>query len=289
VALLKSWTSRLRQRFSEPRALIIHGHMFKNAGTSFDWSLSRSFGTAFVDHRDDEGMKTGAAYLQSWLRDNPQCLALSSHWITPPLPRSADLKLHLCLLFRDPIERTRSVYNFERAQQGVETPGAIRAKQMDFRQYMQWQMQPMPGPAVKNYQTRYCSGEYLGEDLEAMYARARELILNSGTLGLVHRYDESMVLFEHRLRPFFPDLDLSYLKQNVLSKDDVEVSQRRRDVLAELGDVAEQVLAANAYDLRLFEFAEQRFAELIAEIPDMAARLDALKQRNLERAESVLA
>lgn len=285
--MLKHWTSRLRRRFNRPRAIIIHGHMFKNAGTSFDWSLARSLAGGFIDHRDDEDMQGGAGYLERWLRATPHCRALSSHWITPPLPQAEDLQLHLCLLLRDPIERSRSVYQFERAQQGVDTPGAVRAKQMDFRQYIQWQMQPMPGPVVKNYQTRYCSGDYLGDDLEAMYVRARDLLLKTSTVGLVHRYDESMVLFEYMLRPFFPSLDLSYLKQNVLSEEQTDVVQRRRAVLAELGEVGSELLAANEYDLRLLQLAEQHFSQLIAGVPDMAAKLQDLKQRNLARAESV--
>lgn len=286
MSLLKSWFGGVRRHLNKPRSLIIHGHMFKNAGSSFDWSLARSFGDGFIDHRDDEAMKTGAAYLEPWLQANPHCNALSSHWITAPLPQVAGLELHLCLLFRDPIERTRSVYQFERSQQGVETPGAVRAKKMDFQEYMQWQMQPMPGPVVKNYQTRYCSGEYLGEDLASMYARARALVGHTDTIGLVHRYDESMVLFEYQLQSVFPNLDLSYVKQNVLSDGEADLSQRRQSVLTELGPDADRVLSENEYDLRLFEFAEERFSELIAGVPDMAARLDALKWRNQQHLES---
>ena len=92
--------------------------MFKNAGTTFDWSLARYFGEGFTDHRDDDAMREGASYLADWLEQHPQCRALSSHWITPPLPDWQNLCL--CLFLRDPIERARSVYQFERAQQGVD-------------------------------------------------------------------------------------------------------------------------------------------------------------------------
>ena len=207
----------LRGSSDNSRHVLVHAHMFKNAGTTFDWSLKRSFGDAFVDHREDDLMKQGATYFGPWLTDHESCAAVSSHWITPPLPRPAGIDIWLCLLFRDPVERMRSVYQFERQQQGVETPGSIRAKQMTFREYMAWQMEPVPGPVVKNYQTRYCSGDYLGSDLPAMFERAREVVSATDLIGLVHRYDESMVLFEYRLSKVFPTLDLSYVVQNALS------------------------------------------------------------------------
>ena len=35
------------------RNVILHYHLFKNAGSTLDWSLQRQFGAGFVDHRDD--------------------------------------------------------------------------------------------------------------------------------------------------------------------------------------------------------------------------------------------
>jgi hypothetical protein len=51
---------RYRVDASQERLVILHNHLFKNAGTTIDWSLGRELGSAFVDHRDDAGMKQGA-------------------------------------------------------------------------------------------------------------------------------------------------------------------------------------------------------------------------------------
>jgi hypothetical protein len=262
------------------RPVLIHAHMFKNAGSSFDWSLQRNFGDAFVDHRDDDLMKNGAGYFGSWLQQHHHCQAISSHWITAPLPEVPGLRPLLCLFLRDPVERMRSVYQFERQQQGVDTPGSLRAKKLSFLEYMRWQMEPMPGPVVKNYQTRYCSGTYLGEDLADMFNCACSLISGTDTLGLVHRYDESMVLFEFHLRQYFPQLDLSYVKQNSLSSGLQSHTEKRAQVLEELTEISAEILAANEYDLQLFALAEQRFDQLIARVPDFSTRLAALQERN---------
>jgi hypothetical protein len=256
--------------------------MFKNAGTTFDYSLKRSFGDTFIDHRDDDDMKRGAAYLGPWLLDNPRVQALSSHWITPPLPVLRRVRLHCCVLLRDPVERMLSVYRFERRQQGVDTPGSIRAKQLSFRDYMAWQMQPMPGPVVKNYHVRYCSGEYLGTELELMYQSALQWLCSEPLVGLVHRYDESMVLFEHQLRGCFPQLDLSYIKQNASGEVEQPFAQRRAIVLDELGELREEVLARNDWDITLFERMTARFEQQIAAVPDFPLQLEAFRRRNSE-------
>lgn len=262
------------------RSVLLHAHMFKNAGTTFDWSLQRSLGEGFMDHRDDDAMRAGAGYLEGFLREHPRLRALSSHWIGFPLPEAEELDLQLALFLRDPIERIRSVYNFERRQEPATTPGSKKAKELGFLDYVRWQLQPMPGPVVKNFHTRYCSGDYLGQDLEELYDRATKTLDSTPLLGLVHRYDESMVLFEHLLRDSFPRLDLAYRRQNSSEGVALEREQGRLAVEAELEPVMEEVLAANAWDLRLMQRAEARFEQLLAEVPNLDQRLQALRERN---------
>lgn len=265
--------------FSRKRHVLIHAHQFKNAGTTLDWSLQRSFPEAFFDHRDDDAMRGGADYLGSWLEDHRRVKVLTSHWITFPLPESERLKLHLLLLFRDPLERARSVYNFERRQLPAETPGSIKAKVVGFLDYVRWNLEPAQGPAIRNFHTRYCSGEYLGDNLEQKYEQALVTIESTPLLGLVHRYDESMVLFEHLLRPFFPDIDLSYQVLNTTGGDLGTLQQRRDQVLAELGPIMDDYRAANEFDLRLFQRVEQRFDQELEQVPELEARMRDLKRR----------
>ena len=182
------------------RQLLLHAHMFKNAGSSLDQSLRRSFGDAFTDHRDDDAMRGGAAYLGPYIENHAGLRALSSHWITFPLPTLPGVSIHLAMLFRDPLERILSVYRFERRQPG-DSPGVERARRLGFRDYVAWRLEEGVGPVIRNYHTRYCSGDYHGTDLEAMYQQAVETLDSTQLLGLVHRYDESMVLFEYLLEP----------------------------------------------------------------------------------------
>ena len=44
------------------RPVILHCHLFKNAGSTLDWSLHKQFGSTFVDHRDGDSMRLGAGF-----------------------------------------------------------------------------------------------------------------------------------------------------------------------------------------------------------------------------------
>ena len=61
------------------RHILLHGHIFKNAGTTFDWSLERSFGEAFLDHREDKVMRErGGRHLAALVDDRPALRAFSA-------------------------------------------------------------------------------------------------------------------------------------------------------------------------------------------------------------------
>ena len=261
------------------RHLLLHAHMFKNAGSSFDEALQRNFADAFTDHRDDENMRRGAAYLGPYLDGHAELRALSSHWVTFPLPVLPNVTIHPLLMFRDPIERILSVYRFERRQEG-DAPGVRRARESDFRDYVKWRLEEGVGPVIRNFHTRYCSGNYRGEDLDTMYTKAIDTLDSTPLLGLVHRYDESMAVFEFHLRAIFPELDLSGRVINTSDETILEYPARRERTLAELGPVIDDVVAANRYDLRLYDEVTSRFDNALEAIPDFTDRLQDLRQRN---------
>jgi len=60
-------------------------------------------------------------------------------------------------MLRHPIERIRSVYDFERKQRG-RTPGSRAAKSKSFRDYVAWRMTPAVAHTIRNYQTLYLAG-----------------------------------------------------------------------------------------------------------------------------------
>ena len=262
------------------RVVIAHGHMFKNAGSTFDWSLERNFGDDFLDHRDDKVMRQrGDKHILELLSEHPDLKAISSHHLYQPLPDVDDIHFEPVFMLRHPIERIASVYAFER-QQDAETRGAKAAKSMNFRRYIAWRMQLTVPRTVRDYQTYYMGGRPVYEAKSAVSFRtlnsAVENLSNLSCVGVVDRYDESMVVFETVLRTFFPDIDLSYIKQNVtkprLGKK-VDLESKVDDVLKRLGKHRSEILSNNSYDLCLYRAANQKLTEAIAGIADFDTRL----------------
>jgi len=263
-----------------PRAVILHGHMFKNAGTTLDWSLRRSFGEGFVDHRDDDAMRNNGEYLATYLREHSSVTALSSHWLPLPVPETPDIKPRVLLLFRHPLERSRSVYKFERAQLDANAAGNKNARALSFRDYVKWRLQPGTGPAIKNFHTRYCSGNYFGKDMAQLYDQALHNLESIPLTGLVHRYGASMVLFEQSLVKVFPDLDLSWKIQNVSQSSTPSLEDKLEDIAEELGDTYSSLIDENKYDMMLFQYIQKRFEHQLSQIPKLGSHLSAMARRN---------
>ncbi len=242
------------------RIVIIHRHIFKNAGTTFDSILKNNFGDAFCDHRDDVPMrKEGEPYLKKYLGEHPDIKALSSHhlWFNP----ASDDRIQFVpvIFLRHPIERIRSVYNFERQQQS-ETPGAVMAKEMDFKAYVNWRMQDEVSPVIRNMHTRFLAGVKGTEPLqEKHFSTALKNMQQNPFVGVVDLFDKSLAIFNNELKKLKLGLDFSYTPQNVMQangKTDCET--RASEILDEIGEFADIVLEKNSYDLMLYRMAKQK-------------------------------
>jgi hypothetical protein len=260
---------------TKKRVIIVHVHMFKNAGSTFDWSLKKNFGKDFIDHRDDTKMRTGAKYLGPFLEENSQIKAISSHHIRLPLPED---QKWLCLpvfILRHPIDRIGSVYAFHKKQKS-DTLGAIKAKEMPFSEYVRWFMDISQPATLRDFQTRYCSGQIgtIKSLTENDYNDALQSLYNTPLVGIVERYAESMVLFEHHLKDHFPSIDLSYKKQNVGNRQAVSFETRIEILKKELGEnLINQVIENNKYDFMLYDEAKRLLTSRVTDLAGFDKRV----------------
>lgn len=285
---MRSWITRFKTRLAgdrpQPRmpvvgterVIVVHNHIFKNAGSTIDWALKQNFGDGFVDHRDDAEMRKGPGYLGPYLAHAPHIRAISSHHIRPPLPVVAGTRLLAAMMFRHPIERVTSVYNFEKRQVTATTPGAKFASTHTLREYVEWRMRFDVPPTIRNfhvYRSLSLPVDWRRPVSEQDLQQAQAFVRSVPLLGLVERFNESMVIFEDVLRHFYPDIDLSYTPQNVGQRP--RSLQERIDTLhAEIGhDVFELLCERNAMDMRLYETARQVFEERLAGVAQLDVRL----------------
>jgi hypothetical protein len=251
--------NKVTKQNTHKRKVIIHKHLFKNAGTTFDWSLSKNYGEGFYDHRDDKLMRQqGEPYLLNFLNEHPTIKALSSHHIWFRFSKNNDIELIPVYLLRHPIERIKSVYKFERIQQS-DTHGAIMAKKLTFKEYVKWRMSSESNATIRNFQTRYLSGIKGGKDLTNFhFEKALAELETCSFVGVVDRYDDSMKLFEYEFKKIGIDIDLTYTPQNVTqSVKNIDVDDRVNQILGELGDMlSKEVLEKNKFDVEIYNIAK---------------------------------
>lgn len=246
---------------SRPKhVVIIHRHIFKNAGTTFDSILQNNFGDAFCDHRDDAPMrKAGEKYLLHYLKEHPKIKALSSHHIWFNLKSDGEFQFIPIIFLRHPIERIRSVYNFERQQQS-DTPGAQMAKKLDFKSYVAWRMKEDTAPVIRNFQTRYLSGIKAGNSLDQNnLGDSLKEVEKHPFIGVVDLFDKSLKRFDCAFKKVGIALDFTYQPQNIAQPlGDADYDSRAQKVIKDLGDVAEEVMAKNNFDLLVYQAAREK-------------------------------
>lgn len=258
---------------STNRSIIVHYHLFKNAGTSVDQLLKMNFGEQWLAY-DGDGANTiiPAEQLQQLVLDNPDKQAFSSHQIVPPLP-TLDMKVFPIVFVRDPIDRMRSAYLFEwKKQLGLDNPKGT------FEEYIKSKFKNSRMNSVEEFQTLRLSNSYTdrfhnihkSEDGELL-EQAKAFISTLEFVGIVDQFDRSMMLLQNYLKADFPDFRIKEVKANVLQDISLSQEHKREKIREELSaDIYEQIIERNQLDEALYQFAKTRFEKLYS-VADIAS------------------
>ena len=105
------------------RNVILHYHIYKNAGTSFDHVLRHNFGDTFESFDGPYPFfSIDQEQLDRIIQRRPATIALSSHQLTLPPPSSLDYRVFAAVFLRNPFLRIASIYRFKR---GPETADGV--------------------------------------------------------------------------------------------------------------------------------------------------------------------
>jgi hypothetical protein len=248
------------------RHVLVHMHLFKNAGAAVDRALKEGF-----DHRWTMLASTapgeGAEAVAQAADADPNLLAVSVGQIRFPFPHRDRLRFHPLLFLRNPILRARAVYQNERSEWQRKHSDGLHtrmANEHDFRAWIQWCLseQMLSGP-VGNYQTRMCcitdNGTTLadwGKPITLRHFREATTMLANATVGTIEDFDASLIRIERALHPTFPKLRLLSYLEEISVQEGIYPDLGADDVHDELGDkVYNQLCAANALDLLLWRRA----------------------------------
>lgn len=244
------------------RTILVHYHIFKNAGSSVDASLKTSFGTAWVkfegSHAHDIQSST---QLSRFLLANKDVIAVSSHLARPPLPWAGCLPV---VFLRHPLLRAHSVYEFTRKDSSQ--PYGDIARDAGFADYIRWALRNERGSVViRNYQVIHLSdaswrnGNILdaqanSHDLE----QACNLLTAWGIVGVVESYALSAKAFQKKYGPLLPDLEFSYLHENSTKPVQGTTEDQIDRIRSLLGaSLYKEFMVTNALDFDLYKHAQR--------------------------------
>lgn len=246
------------------RCVIIHYHMFKNAGSSVDTILQHNFGENWVEIEGPGNKKLTPEMMETFIKENPSIKAISSHTAQVTMPRIPGVKVIPIFFFRHPIDRIQSAYNFERKQDS-DSPGSKKAKEGDFASYMAWRLASPTINQIVNfhaYRLKDFRQTTFNREGQFFRPRAQVALRTLPFVGLVDQFDKSMEKFAELIRPHYPDFELIKARANTNSDPDVSVKLKLAAFEKTIGGpTLTNLMLLNALDLELYQFVKDKLWE----------------------------
>jgi len=252
---------------------LVHYHIYKNAGSTIDNAIKKSFGKDLLLELDkDVRYKDNEIYdeqlIHSVIESGTKCIAFSSHRMTPTVHRSSRYNFLPIVTLRHPLLRAGSVYRYERIRND-EKPGKEYAKELEFSDWLNWSLNQTGYIESRNYQTTLMSipdvnqGEKMTSiaDIDLAKERLNEMPI----VGIVEYFEETCRLMEAYIGNKFPQFTIGNSHDNKTK----EVSCWKKELKDIQNSIARETLIQfeekNALDYEMFWFGVGKLKEL--EVP----------------------
>lgn len=236
-------------RQGQKRAVILHYHFFKNAGTSVDVMLQNNFGQ-LCDSREFADEDKMATKVYDWVVERPWMRVFSSHTMTGPLPVIEDTKILPIMFIRHPIDRVKSAYLFER-RQALNNRATELARSSSFADYVEKKLDRSFGQAIVNFNCARLSTFVPGSG--TLIERALAALEALPFVGLVEQFDISVRRLEQLVRGLYPGAVFDTVLENSTRASEEGLEVRLLGIRQELGSsLYARLEAANADDLAIF-------------------------------------
>lgn len=238
------------------RKVILHYHLFKNAGTSLDAAFKECVKSEEWVTKEFPGQpKVNREQVAQWILDNPQAKVFSSHTAHLPPPNLEGVKVLPVIFLRHPIDRIASAYAFE-TKQGGDSFGAVLARNTDLSGYIETRLALPHDRQCRNFHMQRLSMMF-SEGQEDEFTRAKKALEYLPFIGIVEQFTDSMIRLEKwLLQEGFGNINLKPVEKNV-SRD---IKKTLVDKLDEFEkrispEVYTSLIAANKDDVSLYELA----------------------------------
>jgi hypothetical protein len=248
------------------RKVILHYHLYKNAGSSIDSILQNSLGEQWANYDlNQKGVKIYPDGIKQFIDANPQLRAISSHQAVPPLPQG-DFKVFPIIFLRHPILRIRSAYVFEwQKQLGLDKPKG------SFSEYIDAKLRKNHLGGLSNFHVSRLSNISYEESFIASQVNvtskletAKLFLSNIPFFGLVEEFQASLIRLHYYLKMTFPEITVKHYETNVLQNLAYTTEERIRFIREEVGEKRYINLAlSNELDIELYEYATGLFKDIV--------------------------
>jgi hypothetical protein len=271
------------------RHIILHRHIFKNAGSSIDNALRNHFGERFSEFHaveSDNGRMTLAA-LVAQIESNPDLACVSSHHFGGrdfaaelSMLHKESFRFVEFTLIRHPVARLLSIYSYYRGIEMTDHPLSICAHHLDAREFAFSIVERYPNFAINPQTTLFgCKKGYGAPPTEAHLEIAIASLKESCVIGTVEKFDESMVCAEYFLSPMFPGVELHtpVVNQSVKPHHEAKSGGSAQALLG--ADLLEQLTRMNALDIRLWNAMNEEVQRRAEYVEGFSRRLDDYRER----------
>ncbi|KAF0569361.1 hypothetical protein FQV37_2842 [Psychrobacter nivimaris] len=242
--------------------VLLHLHIFKNAGTTFDRALSKLFQDQMTSYdTENPGARISIEHLTQIQQAHPESRVITSHQVGLPVPVYSGVIFHPVFFLRNPIERIQSCYHFEKDVQKLMNDDVT--------------MEMYVRRNLNNPKINACFGIQLATIADNRYIKnwnrdeLTDIVVNSALnnmqtarcFGLVDRFDESFEFICHRLETYFPELtkNIKPAQQNIseASKNIDDKTKYVQDNLSK--ETYSKMLDALKGEIILYETAQKVF------------------------------
>lgn len=236
------------------RKIVLHYHLFKNAGTSLDAAFKENVAHGEWVTKEFPGRpQVNREQVGKWILENPHAKIFSSHTAFLPPPELESIKVIPVIFIRHPIDRIASAYAFEK-KQGGDSFGAVLARNTDLSGYIETRLALPNDRQCRNFHIQRLAmmfGEKQGDE----FARARKTIETLPFIGIVEQFSDSMSRLEKLLQSEgFKDIHLKPVEKNVSRDIKKTLSERLEEFENRLSPrVFNLLIDANRSDLDLYE------------------------------------
>lgn len=253
------------------RSVLVHYHLFKNAGTSIERLLKQSLGSAWSSwDKPKPGAKISGSELQQWLESNRHIRAVSSHQLVPPIP-TGDFHVTPIVFLREPLSRVRSAWLFEwQIQPGLSEPKGTLIE------YIEEKFKQKNTSVIANFQVSRLSNSQYADVSQRPHRYSHDILpaacrfLDSlPFIGIVENFSASLELMGEATRQRFPELVIQEHRENVTDTGSTSVEQRIEAIRCEIGnDLFDELCVRNRLDLQLYSYAVGRFQAQLEQVQE---------------------